>query len=315
MKFLIYGAGTIGLSYGWLLSAKHDVSVLVKPDKLSAATTGYSFTVHDLREKPRRDLQFEYRPTVVTQISEKYDAILVTVNRRQLKSVLPALQNSGADIIFMLNHWDLRSEVAPYLRPQEYLVGFPSQVGGGREGDHVEVNVYGAETVLGEVDGEVTPRLTTYKEAFDQAGLTVEVKTNVLDWLKVHYLQQSITAGAVLKAGDFRSFAHSRQAVKAMVQALREGVAVCAAYGVDTKHTFPANLLSKPTFLVVQFLTSMFTDPDTVLMVEGHMKHGLDEWIAGYYEVLNSGEEKGIAMPAWKAYKPYVDDYMDKSSH
>ena len=51
MKILIYGAGTIGLTYAWLLSSSHNVTVLVKPEKVTEAQNGYKFTVHDLREK------------------------------------------------------------------------------------------------------------------------------------------------------------------------------------------------------------------------------------------------------------------------
>jgi hypothetical protein len=42
------------------------------------------------------------------------------------------------------------------------------------------------------------------------------------------------------------------------------------------------------------------------------MKQGFYEWITGYYEVLKSGEDKGISMPVWKSYKPFVDKYVKK---
>ena len=32
MKYLIYGAGTIGITYGWLLSQNHEIDLLVKPE-------------------------------------------------------------------------------------------------------------------------------------------------------------------------------------------------------------------------------------------------------------------------------------------
>ncbi len=313
MRFLIYGAGAIGLTYGWLLSSKHDVTVLVKPEKCTNAQNGYEFNIHDLRQKPKQDLQIEYKPTIVTNINGDYDAILVTVNRLQLKSVLPSLQNSSADIIFLQNNWDIQSEISPYLQPQQYLIGFPSQVGGGRENNSIEVNIYSEGTVLGEVNGQITERLAKYKQAFEKAGLTVEIKTDIIDWLKVHYLQQSISAGAVLKAGGYHAFAKSYKAVKEMVYAFREGVAVCAAFGVDTKKIFPANMFSKPAMLVALVMKSMFNKPDTVMMITGHMKQGLGEWIVGYYEVLKSGDEKNISMPVWRSYKPYVDDYVRKS--
>lgn len=52
----------------------------------------------------------------------------------------------------------------------------------------------------------------------------------------------------------------------------------------------------------------MLNKPDTVMMVTGHRKQGLNERIVGYYEVLKSGEEIDISRLVWKSYKPYVDD-------
>ncbi len=313
MKFLIYGAGAIGLTYAWMLSSKHDVVVLVKSEKSKTAQCGYKFIVHDLREKNKRELKFEYRPKIVTGINGHYDAILVMVNRYQLKSVLPSLQGSNADIIFMQNNWDIQNEISPYLKPQQYLIGFPSQVGGGREENHIEVNIYGEGTVLAEIDGQRSNRLTKYKQAFEEAGLAVEIKKDILGWLKVHYLQQSISAGAILKAGGYHAFARDYKAVKEMVYAFREGVAVCNAFGINTKKIFPANMFNKPAPLVAIAMKSMFNNPDTIKMVTGHMKQGLEEWITGYYEVLRSGREKDVSMPVWESYKPFVDDFVKKS--
>lgn len=310
MKFLVYGGGTIGLSYAWLLSSAHQVDVLFRPSRAQAARQGFDFTVRDLRGKTVAEKRFHYQPQVVTEMNGAYQAVLVTVNRTQLASALPALQACPADIIFMQNHWDIQRELAPYLEPSRYLLGFPSQIGGGREGARVEVNLYGEGTVLGEADGAHSPRLERYKTAFEQAGLAVEVKSDMLDWMRVHYLQQSISAGAVLKAGSYQAFAASYPAVKEMVYAFREGVAVCAGYGVNTKKVFPASLFRLPAPLVARVMKRMLSQPDTAAMVTGHMKQGLPEWVAGYYEVLESGREKSVPMPVWASYRPYVDAYI-----
>ena len=38
MKYLIYGAGTIGITYGWLLSQNHEIDLLVKPEHFEDAS-------------------------------------------------------------------------------------------------------------------------------------------------------------------------------------------------------------------------------------------------------------------------------------
>ncbi len=125
---------------------------------------------------------------------------------------------------------------------------------------------------------------------------------HIFDWLKVHYLQQSITAGAVLENGDFERFAHDYGAVKKMVQAFREGVEVCRLQGVRTYKTFPANFFKLPLPIVAHTMQKMLLDSNTMEMVNNHMKKGLPEWIAGYREILQDGLEAGLPMTVWKSY-------------
>lgn len=306
MKILIVGAGTIGLTYSWLLSSCHDVTVFVRPERLSHYEQGFAFDVQDLRDNTIK--QFDYSPKLITAIENEYDVILVMVNRVQLLNVLAMLpKKCSANIVFMLNHWDIEKEVSRYLSPKQYFYGFPSQVGGGREGNNLDVIVFNEGTILGETRGKVTSRLTDLEGAFKQAGLGVEIKSNILSWLKVHYLQQSLSAGAIVKSGGYDNFAESYTAIKEMVRAFREGVAVCEAQGIDTKKIFPANMFRYPVFLVAWAMKGMFNKPETVKMVKGHMKQGMPEWIAGFNEVLADGEKLGVSMPVWKSYKAYVD--------
>ena len=50
MNILVYGAGTIGLTYAWLLSNQHQVTVLVREDKLSTLEQGFTLSIKDLRK-------------------------------------------------------------------------------------------------------------------------------------------------------------------------------------------------------------------------------------------------------------------------
>ncbi|MBP2623108.1 ketopantoate reductase family protein [Streptococcus oricebi] len=51
MKVLIYGAGTIGLTYAWLLSRKNEVDVLVREQKLKKYQAGFRLFLKDLRKR------------------------------------------------------------------------------------------------------------------------------------------------------------------------------------------------------------------------------------------------------------------------
>ena len=45
MKYLIYGAGTIGITYGWLLSQNHEIDLLVKPEHYEELSGGVVLSV------------------------------------------------------------------------------------------------------------------------------------------------------------------------------------------------------------------------------------------------------------------------------
>ena len=312
MKILIMGAGTIGISYGWLLSSQNDVTYFIKENNRARYADEIELHINDLRKNCNNAI-IKYKLKTTTIIDDDYDTIIVTVNRNQLSGVLPLLsKNAGtADIIFMLNHWDIQNEVEQYLDVEQYFVGFPSQIGGGREQNKLNITVFDHGTILGNPNGKHTHRILSHKGVFEAAGLTVEIREDIFDWLKVHYLQQSLSAGAILKAGSYDLFSDSYTSVKEMVYAFREGLAVCEADGVQTKKQFPAKLFYYPAPLIAVMMKAMFRQSTTREMIKNHMTHGLDEWITGYYEVLESGKENGISMPIWESYRIYVDIYIN----
>lgn len=302
MRYLIYGAGTIGITYAWLLSKRNDVTVLVKPERYETLSKGISLSVKNLKQDPATHEKIVFYPKCVTELTEQYDGILVAVNRCQLQSILPILseqQHLTKYFALMQNNWNLEAELSPYLPADKYIVAFPSTIGGGRENNCVEVILFEEATRLG---GQCQFGIANLTEELNQAGIETYYDEHIFDWLKVHYLQQSITAGAVLECGDFLHFANDYKAVKKMVKAFREGIKVCHLQGVCVNKTFPANLFKLPVFLVAHIMQKMFLDPNTVEMVNNHMKEGLPEWIAGYKEVLQDGVEAGLPMTVWKSY-------------
>lgn len=314
MKYLIYGAGTIGVTYAWLLSQKHKVDMLVKPERLQTLSQGIPLAVKDFRKKSEAYEKTVFYPNCVTEIDNQYDGVLVAVNRCQLQSVLPVLaerRHLAKYIAFMQNGWEIESEVAPYIAADHYIVAFPSSVGGGRDENGVQVILFDEATRMG---GSCQLGIDNLKQALLQVGIKTREDAHIFDWMKVHYLQQSITAGAILECGAFAQFARDKQAVKKMVKAFREGIAVCASQGVCTGKTFPANMFRLPLALVCRIMQSMFLNENTAEMVNNHMKRGLPEWVAGYLEVLEDGLKAGLPMTAWKSYYTAVTNYL-KNEH
>lgn len=310
MKYLIYGAGTIGITYGWLLSQKHTVDIFVKPERYEKLSQGIDISIKDLRKRSQCYEKHMFYPHCITQITDTYDGILIAVNRCQLSEALPhlaLLKSKTKYFAFMQNNWNLESEIQPYISCDNYLVAFPSSIGGGCENNKVEVIVFDEPTRIG---GKCLIGLTDLQSSLEQAGIKSQLDANIFDWLKIHYLQQSITAGAILEKGDYFAFAQDYFSIKKMVKAFREGITLCRYYGIPVNKVFPANLFRLPTAIVAHVMQKMFLEENTTEMVTNHMKKGLPEWIAGYKEVLKDGLQHNLPMTIWKSYDSAVEEYI-----
>lgn len=311
MKYLVYGAGTIGTIYAYLLSQAHEVDLFVKQEQLERMSKGVLIALKDLRKRSNLYEERVFYPNCVTKIEKKYDGVFVAVNRYQLKDILPALaekQQNANYFAFMQNNWDIKSEIEEYFMSDKYIIAFPSSIGGGRDNQKIQAILFDAATRLG---GQCRFGIDDFHEALTQVGIETYFDNHIFDWLKVHYLQQSITAGAVLENGNFEQLAHSYTAIKKMVKAFREGIEVCELQGVNTNKTFPANLFKLPSFIVAHAMQKMFLEQNTMEMVNNHMKKGLTEWIVGYKEVLADGLKNGLSMTVWKSYHTAIEEYLE----
>ena len=310
MRYLIIGAGTIGTTLAWLFSKEHEVDVLVKQESYERLSAGATLLYKDMRKKAK-DYVSEHVPLhCVTQARGPYDGILVAVNRVQLRSVLPTLEklvDQTNYFAFLQNNWDIQAELSAWLPEEKYIVAFPSHIGGGREHGTVQVILFDEAVRLG---GLCSAGIQDLQGSLAEAGVRSEVDRNIFAWLKVHYLQQSVTAGAILESGGYLEFARDGKAVKKMVLAFREGIQVCRASGLHVNSIFPVPLFRLPTSLVAHMMQKMFLEQNTREMVCGHMKKGLPEWAVGYNEVLAAGLEYGLPMRVWGSYQPYVEHYL-----
>ena len=305
-RYLIYGAGTIGLTLAWLLSPYNDVDVLVK----KPLTEPISLAVKDLRQKARVYEKKTFQPKTVLEYKKTYDCVLVAVNRYQLHEILPVLsakQRLAKGFIFIQNHWNLIDELKGCLPKEKIMAAFPSNIGGGRDQKGLEVILFDEAVRLGGFNKKL---IQTFRNDLHQAGVKTAYDKNIFAWLKVHYLQQSITAGALLEKKDFQMLAQDRQALQRMVRALREGIDVCYRLEPATRRICITRMIRLPITFVATVLQKLFLNQNTQEMVRNHMKQGLSEWIYGYQEVLADGLKAGIKMTYWKSYQTGVENYL-----
>jgi len=304
LNILVFGAGVIGTIYAWQLSeAGQNVSLLVRPGrKQRLESTGISILCLDTRAKKAQHLQTTYHPHLVEDFSpvDGYELVLVCVKRNQLHEVLPSLaqQSGNADILFLQNNWSGRAEIERSLPLSRYLLGFPS-AGGGRDQQGIQCAL-GPGTRLGEVDGQITPRLNKIAEVMRQAGFQPKRTRHIIPWLWTHYAEIAAIVGGLCQAGSFQAFASSSPILKETLLGVREGLAVCRARGIRLWHLPKTLLFFLPAFILVPVMKRSFRTEVARLVYEGHAAHAADEMRIMYGEVLKEGERLGVAMPHFR---------------
>lgn len=317
MKILVFGAGVIGVAYAWQLSlAGNDVALLVRPGKKQEIQSkGIAISCLDNRGGVlflgggKKPITMIYHPLLVEEFSpaDHYELILVCVRRNQLGDVLPTLaeQAGEATILFLQNNWSGTAEIEKYLAPSRYLLGFPS-VAGARDERGVQCALE-VGTRLGEVDGQITPRLRRIAAVMREAGFKPKLSRQIVLWLQTHCAGVAAVVGPLYKAGSFEALVHSSSLIREMFLALRESLEVCRARGINPM-SVPENRLDYlPLFLLVPLTRRLFQSEEARLGLEGHAGHAADELQAIYHEVLAEGERLGVKMPHLRGFQEYVE--------
>ena len=240
LRILVIGAGVIGSVYATSLQAtgahvtllargQHAAELRASGLVLQDATTGQSTTNH-----------FPIIERLVP--AERYDLALVCVRLNQVATILPdlAANQQIPTLLFFLNNPTGTGLLVKRLGAQRVVLGFPG-VGGTREGTRVRyVRIRQQPTTLGEVDGQLTPRLRRLATLFTQAGFSTAISRSMDGWLKTHAVFVAcVSAALALEGGDSVRLGQHRAAVTMMVSAIREGFAALQSLGVRVK---PFNL-------------------------------------------------------------------------
>jgi 2-dehydropantoate 2-reductase len=233
--------------------------------------------------------------------------------------VLPLLQPERigkADVLFFLNLWSA-DEIARALPASSYLFGFPSLVGGGRVGQTITCTIFGSKlqgTLLGEPDGQMTPRLARLATLFKAAHLHPLPQHDILGWLQTHYVVYLGPVGEILKAGSVKNFARHPALVKASIVATREGLAVCRARGVDVKQFPEVRGYLLPLVLTVPVADLQYRSKVIQDFMEAAIGQETSELVAQYNDVLREAARLGVPTPTLSALRSYVVQHAARAA-
>jgi 2-dehydropantoate 2-reductase len=255
MKILVYGAGVQGSVYAARLSqAGNMVSILARGSRTE------QIRVHGivLRELPH-GIESATPVALVERLEpeDDYELVIVTVRRNQLADLLPELAANSrvSTFLFLLNNATGFQEIMELLGPSRVMAGFPS-VGGSRMEHIVSYRLIPEQpTTLGELNGTLSKRLMTIREVIGRAGFPVAISQHIDAWLKAHVVFIISVVGALyLAGGDSYRLANTPNAVRLMVQSIREGFQELQRQGIPiTPIKIRVLFLWLPSILAVMY--------------------------------------------------------------
>lgn len=307
MRLLIYGAGVLGSLYaGRLQAAGHDVTLLARGQRRT-----------DLIE---HGLMLEDEATGRVTISaipaidrllpdDHYDWILVVMRKNQVAEILPPLAaNSTPNVLFLVNNAAGPDEYIAALGRERVVLGFPG-AGGARERHIVRYRLVSAQpTTLGEIDGQITPRLRQIAQALTDAGFPAAFSSNMDAWLKTHVALVSPVANAIYAAGgDIRRLARTRDGLVLMIRAVREGLSVLKTLNVPITPAQYQLLNWLPEPVLVAVLRRGLDTTRAELVLARHANAARDEMAQLAQEFKTLARQSAVATPAIDQLAQYLD--------
>lgn len=311
MKVLIIGRGMVGTIYGWALSkAGIDVTHVVRNERLPATGT---LDLLDLRRGYPKHARVTYAAKTVRQISpsDGFDLVIVATKHYQaaeaIRQYLPGA--TRATFLLFTANWDGTGEIDSLLPRSSILWGYSASSGGPDAQGNLIATV--APTVrFGMLEGSNPEKFKAVTELFERAGFSLDIKPNIIEWLWVHHAINAGGIGICLWAGGIAEATRSFKTLRLGVFAIREALDVVAARGVDLKHYPDAKrVLNTPVWLagLASIYAIRFTEKGRRLLKASHFTHSLEEMKRYYFDVLNTGESLGVAMPHLSALRQRIE--------
>lgn len=291
------GAGVIGSVYaGRLLRAGHEVVMLARGGRL--ADLQREGLVLEEAQSGRREVR---AVSVVASVgADRYDLVVVALQRDQMTGVLPALTDleGDPDVLFFGNALGLTDELSTALGKRT-LFGFPA-AGGVRDGAAVRyVLIRQQKTMLGERDGQASSRVRHLQTVFHQAHLPSMISRSVEGWLGAHTAFVVPIAFALYRCDtDAAQLASDPTGLRMMVRATREAFrALKATAAVEIPRNLAILYLGIPEAFAVRYWQRVMTSPRGELWFAAHTRAAPTEMTSLARELLSTVHRAELPTP------------------
>jgi 2-dehydropantoate 2-reductase len=217
----------------------------------------------------------------------------------------------GATFLLFTANWDGTEEIDRLLPRSSILWGY-SAASGGPDAQRILIATVNPTVRFGMLEGSDAEKFKAVTELFQRAGFTLDIKPNIIEWLWVHHAINAGTIGIALWAGGIAEATRSFKTLRLGALAIREALDVVAARGVDLgRYPDARRILNTPAWLagLGYFCAIRFTEKGRRLLGASHFAYSPEEMKRYYFDVLNTGESLGVAMPHLSALREKVERY------
>jgi ketopantoate reductase len=311
MKMLIVGLGNIGAIHGWALSqAGVDITHAVRKGTKDKYKDGIKMDVLDLRGDSLKNYQTVYLPDLTDDVKpqDSYELVLVATNHLQALEAVRQYSNLAQEASFLMftANWDGTAEFDKLLSRSRYLWGFSVSTGARGDDGVLYANIQKSYRI-GELDGSRTPRLERIIELFARAGISPDIKSNIIEWQWVHHAIDAGMLGAALYHDGLPRQDEGIDIWVLMIRAVKEALAVVEKRGVnvraypDTRPFFSFDS-DEEAAASLRFIWTGMPHYERV-REHSHFQTAPGEMKQFYLDVLTTGEQLGVPMPYMESCK------------
>lgn len=309
MRMLFVGVGVIGTIYGWALSESGaSVTHCVRPGDQDRYADGIDLDVLDRRDGHPEHAKTHYSPVVLPSdgLADDYDLLVVATKHYQAADALVQIKDRvpSAKVLLFCGNWEGPQAFDALMPRSRYVWGYASSTGGTDERG-VVANIRPAYRI-GPLEGSSDALLQEAIDLFATAGFEPDRKRDMVEWLWVHHAISAGMIGTALACGGLAEMGSSDENMERMVLAVRDGIAVLAARGVDvhswddTKPFLDAPIETTIAQTREAFITSEWGKR---VVASGHFASNPEEMRRIVTDVVTTGRELDVPMPVLGALR------------